>query len=574
MLIGLAPVAPAGAQSTNDFRISSYAIQYELSRDGESRSVLKTTETITAEFPSYDQNHGLERALPATYDGHSTSLDILKVSDANGAKRAYSVNESNGVKVLRIGDADKYVHGTQTYRIVYAQRDVTRFFQNTNRDEWYWDTNGTEWGVPIDSLTVNVIIDDALVSHREGAPVCYQGFAGSSDRCIVEETNTGYIATATDISAGENITVAFGFTPGTFATYKPSLFEILFAIWIAVQIVSGILTVILLITFGVLYGRRRNRVSEEKPTPAEYIPPKDASVSMAAQVVSVMGSVFSAQLIDLAVRRFISIVETRPKSTWRMAEYDIVIEKDVSGLLDEEVEVLSDMFGHAPKVGEKMALSSLKNNSSYSRRVVDNGKKLQTLVESTYGLREKSPVLSRFFYRWAGAMGIVALLTLSFAFGFSALILWVYGYVLRPLTDKGLALRRYILGLDVYIKASETERLAFLQGPDTAEKIGYSVDPNKPGDLVKLYERTLPYAILFGREREWAKRLGEFYGASNTAPDWYSGTAAFNAAMFTSTLQSFTTATTYSSGSSSSSGGSSGGGSSGGGGGGGGGGGW
>ena len=104
--------------------------------------------------------------------------------------------------------------------------------------------------------------------------------------------------------------------------------------------------------------------------------------------------------------------------------------------------------------------------------------------------------------------------------------------------------------------------------------MGYAVDTNQPGDMIKLYERVLPYAILFGYEKQWAERLGAFYGQSHQSPDWYVGTSAFNAASFATTMSGITTASSYSGGVSSGSGGSGGGGFSGGGGGGGGGGGW
>ncbi len=113
-----------------------------------------------------------------------------------------------------------------------------------------------------------------------------------------------------------------------------------------------------------------------------------------------------------------------------------------------------------------------------------------------------------------------------------------------------------------------------LQSPDGAQKA--QVDGSDTKQLVKLYERVLPYAVLFGQEKQWNKQLGKYYENTNTQPDWYSGSngAIFNAAMFSSAMSSFATTASYSSPSSSSSGGSSGGGFSGGGGGGGGGGGW
>jgi uncharacterized membrane protein len=92
--------------------------------------------------------------------------------------------------------------------------------------------------------------------------------------------------------------------------------------------------------------------------------------------------------------------------------------------------------------------------------------------------------------------------------------------------------------------------------------------------VLKLNERLLPYAVLFGLEREWSRELASLYEQTGTAPDWYAGRSAFNAGVFSGAVHSFSSASSASwsgSSSSSSSSGSGGGGSSGGGGGGGGG---
>src|SRR5690606_25653907 len=123
-----------------------------------------------------------------------------------------------------------------------------------------------------------------------------------------------------------------------------------------------------------------------------------------------------------------------------------------SPLRDEEKELLRDMFGKDPEVGARAKLSSLRYNTSYATRTMDNDKKLKKLIEGNYAIREKSPQASKLFYRWAIGLLIAAVLTLSIAFGIAALISWALGFTLRPLTDKGLELRRYLLGLDTYIK--------------------------------------------------------------------------------------------------------------------------
>ena len=572
----LLPVQNASARNTNNFSISLYEINYELTRDSSNRSSLQTVETITAEFPSFNQNHGIERALPSSYDGHLTHISIDSITNATGQNIEYSTRDENGFKTLRIGNADTYVHGTQTYILKYTQHDVTKSFGDTGRDEWYWDTNGTGWKVPINELRVTATIDQSLVPSREGDPACYIGAFGANDMCVLAQgANEGvYSGVFSNLSAGENVTIAVGFKKGTFAGYRASLFEILAGIWVVVAVVTAVVSVIIFILLTVAFYRRRNRSKDLGPIAAEYIPPRNVSVLVSSKVVDTAVSVFSAQLIDFAVRHYIEIIETKPKGAWTAAQYDIKVITDPSTLLAEEREILDDMFEHTAVVGDQISLESLKTNYAYMTRTRDNDAKLQKLIEGEYAIREKSPVASKYFYKWAIALCIAGVIMLSPFVLFFAGVIALYGLLLRPLTDKGLALRRYILGLDKYIKAAEVERLAFLQGPDTAQKVGVAVDPNNPAQLVKLYERVLPYAILFGREKEWTKRLGDFYTTTQTQPGWYSGTTPFNAAVFGASISSFSQSASYSGGSSSSSGGSSGGGSSGGGGGGGGGGGW
>ncbi len=570
----------AGAQATNvnNFHISSFDIQYELSRNSEGRSVLRATETITAEFPQHNQNRGIERAIPRDYNGHSLNMSIQSVRDSENRTLEYTTRSDGDFTVLRIGDPSQYVHGTQVYRIAYTLHDVTRFYANTDRDEWYWDTNGTLWKVPIEQLTIAVTMDESLRDARAAAPMCYRGTQGASGACEITQPDDGtYTVAAANFGKGENVTVAFGFEKGTFAEYAASLQETLLSVWFIAQIVATAVAVIAVIIFSVLFSRRTWRTAETSTIVAEYIPPRDASVTTSSHIVRKGTHAFTAQLIDLAVRRYVSIVETKPKSLFRAAEYDLVIQKDISELREEEQEIIRDMFSGVPKVGDRLQLSSLKNNHSYSRSLLDNDKKLHRLIKTSYDLRGKSATVSSFFSKWAIALAVVAVLTLSPALVVAAIIVGAMSATIQPLTDKGLELRRYLLGFDRYIKASEAERLAFLQGPDTAQKVGYLVDVNDSGQLVKLYERALPYAILFGHESEWSRRLGVMYQRTETTPDWYTGTAAFSAASFVTSVSSFSSATTaYSSYSDSvsSSGGSSGGGFSGGGGGGGGGGGW
>jgi len=571
---GLVSPHSAHAQNVNDFTIDSFNINYTLGRDSQNRSTLRTVETIQATFPDKDQNHGLERALPNTYDGHSTSLGIVSITDQSGRSLEYSTNESNGNEVVRIGNKDRYVRGQQTYVITYDQRDVTRFFKDTGRDEFYWDTNGTDWAVPISRLEVALNVDDTIRDRLSNNTACYQGQSGSSAPCRIERTDSGYRLSASNLAPGENVTLAVGFQPQTFAAYQRTAGEWFGFVWIISLIVTSIVSALLLIWLSVRYYRLQGRTKERTTIVPEYTPPKDTSVSASAAIYQAPKAVFAAQLIDLAIRGYLKLYEVRPPSFWRKAEYEIEIVQDITNLKAEEQELLNDIFA-TTTVGSRLALKDLKRSTAVYKKLSDNPAKLLKDIRGSYDLRAKQPDYSHWFKRLGFISLAAAVLTLSPGLAIVSLSAFISSYSLWPLTDKGLALWHYLEGLKLYIKTAEADRIKMLQSPEGAQKVGETVNPDNPVQIVKLYERVLPYVIIFGLEKDWNKQLGQYYEASNGSPEWYdSRDDVFTAAVFASSINSFSSAATYSNPASSSSGGSGGGGSSGGGGGGGGGGGW
>jgi len=573
-IIGLlAQVQPVSAAGANDFTIQNYDIRYDLKRDSEGHSRLKTIETITAIFPNSDQNHGIERAIPSTYKNHPTGLVVDSVEKVDGTPWKYTTYESNENTILRVGDASQYVHGLQTYVITYTQRDVTHYFSSTDSDEFYWDTNGTQWQVPIKNLSISLAVDDSLTKRLSNKVACYAGGEGENDSCRLEQAANIFTTQASDLSSGENVTIAVGFKPDTFTEYQPSLLERLFVIWIIVTVISSVIAIGVMAWLFIRYAAWSGRKKDIGTIVPEYLPPKDASLSTMASILRPSGSVFTAQLIDFAVRHYIKIYETGKKSLFKPADYTVEIVRNTGDLTAEEQEILTDMYGGPVSLGLKLDLSTLRNSTATYNRMADNDKKLTELVRGTYALREKNPAQSGWFKKVGWILLVVAVVTLNPMILIASLTAFICGFALWPLTDKGVTLSRYGEGMKMYIHVAEAERLRLLQSPEGVQKVG-SVDINQPGQLLKLYERMLPYAILFGQEKEWSKQIGDLYESARTSPDWYAGNSAFNAVVFASAISSFSTSAAYSAPSSSSSGGSGGGGFSGGGGGGGGGGGW
>ena len=563
----------AFAAQADNFTITKFDAEYSLGRDSENRSTLAATWRITAQFLP-NQNRGIAPIFVKKYDNHPTNFSLQSVTDEQGKTLEYNWNGDE----LRIGKKDVYVQGEKTYVIKFTQRDVTKHYDNTGRDEFYWDVIGNEWRVPMENVRVSVKLDESLQAARAGEAFCYVGAHGSTKRCNISGDKGEIVTNVSRLNRREGITMAVGFTSGTFTGYQETLSEKLLKIWAMVQTIASSLAVILMLLLSLRYRRLFGRYRELKPIPPEYLPPKQASVMTSAYILknyealAVKGSAKVAQLLDLAVRHYIKLYEVRKASFLRSAQYEIEIVKDLKELRPEESEVVRDMFGSSmPKPGQRLNLKKLQNNLSYASRTRDDDTNLKNLVRGKYGLCEQKPVNKQIVQKWALWVFVISVLLLS------PMLLIVAGIVFAlsfgwSLTDEGLALRRYLAGLKMYIGVAEAERLQMLQSPEGAEKV--KVDASDEKQLVKLYERVLPYAVLFGQEKEWSKQLGRYYEQVGEQPDWYSGQGAFNAAAFAAGMNSLSSVASSASDYSSTSGGSTGGGFAGGGGGGGGGGGW
>jgi uncharacterized membrane protein YgcG len=563
------------AATLDDFVITNYVADMKLSRGESKRSELQVTETITANFNHSNTNHGLERAFVKQYDSHSTNFQLISVTDENGVPQPHHWSNDT----LRIGDKDTYVKGIKTYKIRYSQQDVTKFYQDTNKNEFYWDVVGVEWRVPIQSASINLTLSDDLINEvNTSMPFCYYGKSGATTRCVVNETGRGYSINQSNLLPQNGISVAVGFNPNTFMPYEMSLMDKV-KTWVLISSIIGFVSALILsIRVSVMIWHWSGRRRELGTIVPEYLPPKEASVTSSASLLSTagllktVGTTMSAQLIDLAVRHYVKLYEVKEKKFFQSAEFEVEIVKDLSDLRWEERELISDMFD-STLVGKRINLKDLNGNSGYYKRTLNNDKELEKRLRTEYGFKEEYKEPKKLLKKTGLIATIVGGFTLAIPLFIVGIILFIASlFTFHRLTDKGVALNRYLEGLKMYIGVAEKERLKLLQSPEGAEKVG---DSSTDAKRIVLYEKVLPYAIVFGQEKEWAKQLSELYSQTQSQPDWYNGhSGIFTAAAFSSGLSNLSGAASSVSSASSSTGGSSGGGSSGGGGGGGGGGGW
>jgi hypothetical protein len=587
--------AHSGVRNVDDFRFSRFEADYYLDRDAQGRSILTTVESLTALFPDTDQNHGIARALVEDYDGAPTDLDIVSVTDESGVARDYETESDEGILLVTIA-ADDFVHGEQTYVLTYTQRNVTRYFADTGADEFQWDTNGTGWHQPFDSVVARVHLPSALAEKLTGGVACYQGVEGSREVCPIE-TGTGggqdeavITAGVTGLGVGENVTVAIGFAQGTFVPRDDSLFGspagFLFAL--------GMLMLSIGLVWAIVYRATALRDAPGRPViVAEYLPPADPELLVAAVLVGRSQRAVAATLVGFAVRGIARIVDGGRRfwggQRWSLeylsTEGTPRMGSGPAGVAGLERSLAHSFFGSTFEPGERADLSAPDSARGQSIAKVLRAARKAALSRGYQRPGPRGPIAGILLLSLLG--GLIAVFTAFYLLdqargggvpALAFLLVVLTGIVVsvalakRPLTAKGAELRDYLMGVRMYLRLAETDRLRVLQSPQGAQRS--AVDVTNGTAVVHLYERLLPYAVLFGVERDWVRQLGAYYESTGRQPDWYAGSTAFNASSFATGMGSFTTSTASSfsgSTSSSSSGGSGGGGSSGGGGGGGGG---
>lgn len=568
-------VTVPAAADTNDFQFSSFEADYYINKDSENRSTMTVKERLVAEFPGFDQNHGIERAIPKNYDGHPINLNIQAVTNDQDTPLNYTTHSSGNNEVIRIGDANKFVHGQQIYRITYSMRDVTKNF--SSGDELYWDTNGVDWPQPFGSVTARVHIPQDLVVRLDGRTACYAGLSGRNDTstCTIAtgSNNSETVITATTtrpLSHNENLTYVVGFQANTFKEYIKPPTPLWQKLLILIVIITGFVWYLILPIYVLIKGYRRWRLSgrdsKGKGTIIpEYLPPKDTSTLLSSVILSdrMPTKAVSAAIIDLAIRHYMKIYEVKKN------EYELELVKPVDNLSVEEQQTVSIIFGSPAPVGTRV---KLKDKTSIYKEVTDLGK---TVYDKAIAkdLMADTRVSQKKINLAGGILLGVGIFTLSPLGVIAGIVLLILGSSMPARTFSGVELKEYLLGLKEYMQMAEADRIKELQSPSGVRRT--TIDTSNNTELVKLYERLLPYAVLFGIEKDWSKQFAHLY---TTPPDWYSGyTPTFNAIYFAGAMSNFSSnsVNTFSPPSNSSSSGfSSGGGFSGGGGGGGGGGGW
>ena len=626
----MAPAANVGA-STNDFYFKDFTADYYLTKDEEGVSKLHVKEVLTAVFPETNQNHGITRIIPTTnQDGQNRTVDSrsalnLTVLRNDLPESVAKIEDGSDYYMVYVGKSSEYVHGEQKYTLEYDYTNVITEFDEggmmvSGQDvmakafqELYWDTNGNGWQQRFESLTANLHYDEsiakAVVSKSTSCYVGKYGISGAN-RCTITPTSDGFSFTTSDLKAGENLTFAVDFQPNTFHVIIKYSY-----IWVIIFIIAVAIALWLMISGyrrWKKYAQQKQNLHKSLFETPQYLPPKDKTIQVAEGSQAYIGktkSSYVATLLELAVAKKITITKT---SEGRKPDWSVHINANPNTFSDSQLDMLKILAGKSSvSQDEDIAVKShtpTRTLANYAKDYREDAEKV--LKKGGYFIEEKELKKARkntpttiiftmlfimvfvivMFGDVAGGalkeaysslssprmvgVEVFAPLTLIVIIA-TIVVCWYFSSRVTKYakyTEEGIKLANYLEGLELYIRMAEKDRLEFLQSVKGA-------DTSNAG-IVKLYEKLLPWASLFGLEKSWAEELSKYYEIEDIpetiSPDIIYGLTAANFARRIDSSISSTTSYYSSSGGggSSFSSGGGGGGFSGGGGGGGGGGGW
>ena len=557
VLIQLAPVC--FAQTQTDWVIRDFSSTITVNKD----SSLLIEERITADADGLPDKHGIFRVLPTQTKTDAgtfkTPVQLIGITDFSGKPQKFSTinNGADHTITWKIGDPNVTVTGLNYYKITYLVKNAIRF-GNPDFDELYWNLNGNFWQIPTDKFSARIIFPGEINQNNTRVSY-YAGILGSQANDMANyswsEPSVLEINSTQELAPGQGITASVTFPKNIFTSYVPTFWDLYGDyFWFLIPLAA------FLICYKVWdkYGkdpRVDKTIIPEFEIPENLMP---MEMGMLYSNGSFKNEFIASTIVDLAVKKRIVIEEI--KKSWFLGGKDFKLKKiSNEPLLESTAQgvLLNALLGGKDEV----MLSSLKNSFYQKIPVIKNAAiadlKQKDLIDPS-GLKFRIlfiVIALVFFFAVFGAAG-TGLFGLAIALAVSAVIILVFGLLMPRRTSKGAELNWRIKGFRLYMETAEKYRSQF-------------------NEKENIFEKFLPYAIMFGIAKLWAQKMEMIYGKEYFAtyhPIWYVGAIGnFNADSFAANLNSLSSSIAANAGTASGAGG---GGFAGGGGGGGGGGGW
>ncbi|MDQ6796935.1 MAG: DUF2207 domain-containing protein [Actinomycetota bacterium] len=531
---------------------------YHVDIDVRASGTIHVREVIDYEFGDVAR-HGIEREIPVRfhYDDRYDRIDRIdnvKVSGSPGTPTKVKISSGNR-KFIRIGDPDRTITGSHEYVIDYDVNGALNAFGE--HDELYWNAIGTEWSVVIGRPSATVTTPVATT-----AAACFSGPLRSDSPCAsagaVGSTRTEF--SDPGLAPGEGLTIVVALPKGAVKATGPILDERwtpqrAFAVTPATA--GAALALLLLggVALGWLFWRqgrdrrvaggpsgappKRGAPTEAVPLfadrdgPVIYRPPDGLRPAQLGVLLDEKADPVdvTATVVDLAVRGYLTIEEIEREHRWSKPDWKLTKPKEPDEtLLPYERDLFKSLFKQ-----DEVTLSELKD--TFHKDLVRIEGKLYTDAVS-HGWFAKRPDKVRSKWLVLGillAVGGAVAVGLAAGFTHAGLVpipIFLAGLVLAvghrwmpARTAKGSAALSQVLGFRRYIETAEADRMQFAEQEN-------------------VWATYLPYAIVFGATKKWARAFEGLGAEQQTGVSyWYISPYPFSPGAFSESMTSFTNST-------------------------------
>lgn len=484
-----------GVAEAKSWQIEAMDVLLDVQKDG---SVL-VEETVTFRFEgpfSY-----VARVIPTRNLESLSDIQVLKdgkpLPQGSGVG-TFEVLKEEGDRVIKVNFALQDTTATWVFRY----RAIGGILYFDEGDELRWYVFDADTPVPMGSVRTTVRLPEPV--PQEKLTVAVNTGASVERDYSVPAPGTVVFRTG-EVPPFTNFWVVVGFPKGV-VKYTWTLRRVL----AAVVPRAGFALPIFFFLGMLLLWRRRGR-DEPSAVYAKYItePPSDLPPALAGALIDEEANVneIVATIVDLARRRYIDIVEQRPKGLFSKNEVVFHKLRSFDDLAGFEEKVASALFGRDKTT---VSTSELKNRF-YSH--------VQPICNAIY-----SEVTRRGFFhgnpqkvrnKWRGYAGLVAA-PLSLI---SCLLIW------NDIAGWGFWVAGSIVSVViVFLFASHMPQRTAKGAQETRKWEAfrnYLRDLGRFQDVAsakETFERYLPYAIAFKVEKDWVRR---FQDVEVPAPVWY-----------------------------------------------------
>jgi len=527
-----------------DWYIKNFDTEIVLNKDSSAEII----EKITADCGDLPGKHGIFRIVPEKIkikDGKEikTPVKLISITDFSGKPYKYKTIYRNGTITWKIGDPHKTVQGVNNYLIHYKVGNVIRF-DNPSFDEFYWNLLGAFWDLEIDNFSAKIIFPKEI--SKENVKIeYYTGYLGEKRKDLAHyfwsASNVLEFNSTQPLKKRQGITVSITFPKGIFSPYHFSFWEI-YGDYFRKYFYFLIPLLVFIVCFYLWWKYGKDPYIKKSIVPL-YRPPENLTPLEIGVLTTgreaIKSEFITAEIINLAVKGLITIKEIEKEKflIFHSKDYQLIrnhrpeIEKNLT--LTQKF-ILEKIF----EKGDKINLSSLKNKFYKNIKTIQK-KTRNSLIEKQL-ITKKGISLSKRLWVLGFVLLFVLLLLFSFldrwipfspialvSLGLSLGIIFIFSCIMPSRTLKGAETLWKIKGFKMFMETVDKDRAKFYEKEN-------------------IFEKLLPYAIVFGITDLWIKRIKQIYGEeyfTRYAPCWYVSTSrSFDTKSFSSNLNALTSA--------------------------------